>query len=196
MRNKWMTLFLVTSCVFVSCVGCQGKESTKEEIYEKFQEYVSKVESYTCTAEVKVVGNKDESSYTMKQSYKKPDNYKLEMVNPKDLKGQTIEYKDGKVFVKNSKINDSIELQNISENSQYFFVGDFISNYLQNEDIVMNLSDNYLELEAQIPGDDRYFNKQRLYVNLEDKTPNKMEIIDQEGNVRFTVNYKNFKYKK
>ena len=60
----------------------------------------------------------------------------------------------------------------------------------------MNLSDSELVLETNIPGDSEYFSKQILYINKENKTPNKMEILDKEGNIRFTVKYDNFKYKK
>ncbi|MGL5692451.1 MAG: germination lipoprotein GerS [Peptostreptococcaceae bacterium] len=196
MRNKWMTLLIVTICVFSSLVGCQKKEYTKEEVYQKFQEQVSKVQSYTCTAEIEVVGNKGNSSYTLIHTYNKPDNYKIEVLSPEHLKGKTMEYKDDKIIIKNPEINDSIELPNKGKNEQYLFVGDFIKNYLENEDMVMNFSDNQLVLEANIPGDDKYFNKQILYVSTEKQIPEKMEIIDQEGNIRFTVKYKNFEYKK
>lgn len=195
MRNKWMTLIIIIG-LSVSFVGCQTGESTKEDVYEKFKEQVSKIDSYTCTAEVEVVGNKGKSNYTLKHYYKNPDNYKLEIISPENLKGKTMEYKGDKVLVKNPDIDDVIELPNDSKNQQYLFIGDFIKNYLQNDEILMNLSDSELVLEANIPVDSEYFSKQILYINKENKTPNKMEILDKEGNIRFTVKYDNFKYKK
>ena len=195
-RNKWMTLLIVTICLSVSFVGCQARESTKEEVYKKFQEQVSKIKSYTCTAEVEVVGNKGKSSYTLKHYYKKPDNYKLEVILPEHLKGKTIEYRDNKIIVKNPDIDDLIELPNGAKDEQYLFIGDFMKNYLQNEEMTMKFSDSELILEANIPGDDEYFNKQILYINRENKNPDKMEILDNHGNIRFTVKYDNFEYKK
>lgn len=196
MRNKWMTLLIIIIGLNMSFVGCQTGESTKEDIYEKFQEQVSKIESYTCTAEIEVVGNKGKSNYTLKHYYKKPDNYKLEVISPENLKGKTMEYKGNKVLVKNPDIDDLIELPNNSKNQQYLFIGDFIKNYLQNDEILMNLSDSELILESSIPEGSEYFSKQILYINKENKTPNRMEILDKEGNIRFTVKYDNFKYKK
>ena len=196
MRNKWMTLLIIIIGLSMSFVGCQTGESTKEDVYEKFKEQVSKIDSYTCTAEVEVVGNKGKSNYTLKHYYKNPDNYKLEIISPENLKGKTMEYKGDKVLVKNPDIDDIIELPNDSKNQQYLFIGDFIKNYLQNDEILMNLSDSELVLETNIPGDSEYFSKQILYINKENKTPNKMEILDKEGNIRFTVKYDNFKYKK
>lgn len=196
MRNKWMTLLIIIIGLSMIFVGCQTEESTKEDVYEKFKEQVSKIDSYTCTAEVEVVGNKGKSNYTLKHYYKNPDNYKLEIISPENLKGKTMEYKGDKVLVKNPDIDDIIELPNDSKNQQYLFIGDFIKNYLQNNEILMNLSDSELVLETNIPGDSEYFSKQILYINKENKTPNKMEILDKEGNIRFTVKYDNFKYKK
>ena len=46
-----------------------------------------------------------------------------------------MEYKDDKIIVNNPDINDKIELPNADENKQYIFIGDFIKNYLQNEEI-------------------------------------------------------------
>lgn len=71
-----------------------------------------------------------------------------------------------------------------------------MKNYLKNEAITMNSSDSELILEASIPGDSEYFNKQILYINKENKNPDRMEILDKEGNIRFTVKYDNFEYKK
>ena len=41
----------------------------------------------------------------------------------------------------------------------------------------------------------KYFDKQILYVNSKKNYPTKLEILDQEGNRRFEVNYSNFEYK-
>jgi len=104
-----------------------------------------------------------------------------------------MEYKNNKILVKNPDIDDIIELPNLGRNDQYMFIGDFIKNYLQNEEIETQLAKGNLILETCIPGEDEYFNKQVLYVNAETKNPDKMEILDIKGKNRFTVSYKDFK---
>ena len=126
----------------------------------------------------------------------KPDYYKLEVVEPKNLKGKIMEYKDDKVIIINPNIEDKIELDNTEDNKQYTFIGDFIKNYLQNEEVDIKLSGDNLILETTIPGDNEYFNKQILYVNKETKNPEKMEILNAEGKPNFTVKYKEFECKK
>ena len=141
-------------------------------------------------------GNKSSHNYVFIHSYVKPDYYKLEVVEPKNLKGKTMEYKGDKVIISNPDIKDKIELPNMEDNRQYVFIGDFIKNYLQNEEVNIKLSNNSLILETTIPGNNKYFNKQILYVNKDTKNPEKMEILNDEGKPSFTVKYKEFECKK
>lgn len=194
--KKW-TIVLIMICITIGIViGCQKKESTKEEVYENFQKKISAMTSYTCEAEVEVVGNKSAHNYVFIHTYNKPDYYKLEVISPEHLKGKTMEYKDEKILVKNPDIKDTLELPNVGKNDQYMFIGDFIKNYLQNEDVDIKITNNKLVLETQIPGDNEYFSKQVLYVSVETKEPEKMEILDFKGQPKFTVKYKNFDWKK
>ena len=173
-------MLMISVCI----VGCMNKQQTKEEIYDDFKNQISNISSYTCTANVEAIGNKENTTYVFKHTYKKPDYYKLEVILPKNLKGKTIEYKDDKVLVHNPDINDTIELPNINDDAHYLFIG-----YLE-------ATDNELKIEIEIPGDNKYFNKQILYVNNNTKNPDKMEILNSEGEAIFIVKYKNFKYKK
>lgn len=194
--KKWAMLIIITVGILVIIIGCQKKESTKEELYEEFQKKILTMSSYKCTADVEVVGNKSAHNYVFIHNYNKPDNYKLEVVSPKHLKGKTIEYNKDKILVKNPEINDTVELPNAGTNDQYMFIGDFIKNYLQNEEVIIKLSKGSLYLETLIPGDNQYFSKQVLYINSKTKLPEKMEILDDKNDIRFTVTYKDFEYKK
>ena len=196
MKKEWTILIVIIIGILGVFIGCQKRESTKEEVYQEFQKKISTMKSYKCSAEVEVVGNKSAQNYIFIHNYNKPDNYKLEIIYPEHLKGKSMEYKNDKILIKNTDIDDVIELPNLGRNDQYMFIGDFIKNYLQNEEIEMQLTKGNLILETYIPGEDEYFNKQVLYVNTETKNPDKMEILDIKGKNRFTVNYKDFKYTK
>ena len=197
MKNKWCTLLIIAISIITICnVGCGRKEYTKEEVYEDFQKQVSKITSYTCTAKVEAIGNKENTTYIFKHTYKKPDYYKLEVKSPENLKGKIIEYKGDKVLVHNKNINDTIELPNVNNDSHYLFIGDFIKNYMQNESLALEITEDELKIEVEIPGNNKYFNKQVLYVNNKTKNPDKMEILNNEGSQIFTVTYEDFKYEK
>ncbi|MDU4861279.1 MAG: germination lipoprotein GerS [Terrisporobacter othiniensis] len=197
MKNKcYSLLIIIVLIITLYSVGCGRKEYTKEEVYEDFQNQISKIESYTCNAKVEAIGNKENTTYIFKHTYKKPDYYKLEVKSPKNLQGKTIEYKGDKVLVKNPSINDTIELPNINNDSHYLFIGDFIKNYMQNESIILEVTKNELKIQTEIPGDNKYFKKQILYVDNKTKNPNKMEILDNENKPIFIVTYEDFKYEK
>lgn len=197
MKNKWCKLLITIISIITLCnVGCGRKEYTKEEVYEDFQNQISKITSYTCTAKVEAIGNKENTTYIFKHTYTKPDYYKLEVKSPKNLQGKTIEYKGDKVLVHNPNVNDTVELPNINNDSHYLFIGDFIKNYMQNEAAVLEATESELKIEIEIPGDNKYFNKQILYINNKTKNPDKMEILDNEGEQIFIVTYEDFKYEK
>ncbi len=197
MKNKcYSLLIIIVLIITLYSVGCGRKEYTKEEVYEDFQNQISKIESYTCNAKVEAIGNKENTTYIFKHTYKKPDYYKLEVKSPKNLQGKTIEYKGDKVLVKNPSINDTIEFPNINNDSHYLFIGDFIKNYMQNESIILEVTKNELKIQTEIPGDNKYFKKQILYVDNKTKNPNKMEILDNENKPIFIVTYEDFKYEK
>lgn len=197
MKNKWFILLAsFITMIFVFTVGCTNKEYTADELYEDFKDQISKVSSYTCIAKVEAIGNKENTTYIFKHTYKKPDYYKLEVKSPKNLKGKTIEYKNNKIIINNPKINDTVEFKNINNDARYLFIGDFINNYRNDENTKLELTENELKIEVKIPGNNKYFNKQILYVNNKTKTPDKMEIVDNEENPRFIVTYEGFKYNK
>ena len=197
MKNKWSILLSsFITMIFVFTVGCTNKEYTADELYEDFKDQISKVSSYTCIAKVEAIGNKENTTYIFKHTYKKPDYYKLEVKSPKNLKGKTIEYKNNKIIINNPNINDTVEFKNINNDSRYLFIGDFINNYRNDENTKLELTENELKIEVKIPGNNKYFNKQILYVNNKTKTPDKMEIVDNEENPRFIVTYEGFKYNK
>ena len=133
--KKWTIIVAIFISIFAITIGCQRRASTKEEIYKEFQKKIVTMSSYKCIAEVEAIGNKSSHNYVFVHSYNKPDYYKLEVVEPKHLKGKTMEYKDDKIIITNPDIKDKIELPNVEDNKQYIFIGDFIKNYLQNEDI-------------------------------------------------------------
>ena len=197
MKNKWcMLLIIIISVGTLLNTGCSKKEYTKEEVYEDFQKQISKFESYTCTAKVEAINNKEKNVYIFKHTYKKPNYYKLEIESPKNLKGKTIEYKDDKAIVYNPNNNDTVELESIKDDGHYLFVGDFIKNYMENKSAVLDLKEDELKIEIEIPGDNKYFNKQILYVDNKTKIPYKMEILNNEQKSIFKVTYEDFKYKK
>ena len=128
--------------------------------------------SYTCQADITVFNNKSQSKYTINHTYKKPSYYKLEIIKPENLNGKTIEYNKDKIIIKNKQLDDVVELPNVGDNKQD--------------------SDEQLILEKDISQESNYLSKQILYIDKKTKNPVKVEILNNEGEKKFIVNYTNF----
>jgi outer membrane lipoprotein-sorting protein len=195
-RKKWAIVILsLMAVVLIIGVGCQKRQSTKEEAYKNFQKKITNMSSYKCKADIEVIGNKESQKYSLIHEYTDEDHFKLKVLQPEHIKGKTIEYKGNKIIVTNPNVNDKVVMDNVGEDSQHLFIGDFIKNYMQGEDIKIDLKNGDLKLTTSIPGNTKYFDKQILYINSKKNYPTKLEILDQEGNRRFEVNYSNFEYK-
>lgn len=196
MRKKWAIVILsLMAVVLIIGVGCQKRQSTKEEVYKNFQKKITNMSSYKCKADIEVIGNKESQKYSLIHEYTDENHFKLKVLQPEHIKGKTIEYKGNKIIVTNPNVNDKVVMDNVGEDSQHLFIGDFIKNYMQGEDIKIDLKNGSLKLTTSIPGNTKYFYKQILYINSKKNYPTKLEILDQEGNRRFEVNYSNFEYK-
>lgn len=196
MRKKWAIVILsLMAVVLIIGVGCQKRQSTKEEAYKNFQKKITNISSYKCKADIEVIGNKESQKYSLIHEYTDENHFKLKVLQPEHIKGKTIEYKGNKIIVTNPNVNDKVVMDNVGEDSQHLFIGDFIKNYMQGEDIKIDLKNGSLKLTTSIPGNTKYFYKQILYINSKKNYPTKLEILDQEGNRRFEVNYSNFEYK-
>ena len=195
-KRKSIALFVLCMCIILPLIGCSKvKQQTKEEVYSDFQKKINYMTSYTCTANITAINNKSESKYIINHTYKKPSYYKLEIVAPENLKGKTIEYYENKIVIKNQSLGDVIELPKVGNNKLYLFVGDFIQDYARKESVRMNFySGDLLALEIDIP-ENIYFSKQILYIDKKTKNPVKMEILDNEGEKKFIVEYTDFESK-
>lgn len=194
MKKKWATIVIVLLSIII-VIGCNKRESTKEEIYAKYQQKLVRIKSYTCLANVSVIGNKSTKEYSFKHEYNKPDDYSVLILAPKQLKGKSIKYTKEKIIVENNYINDKFELPNSGKENLYLFIGDFIKNSMQTDDIKIKMNKSSLILEICIPGESDYFSKQVLYIDKNTIIPTKLEIQDSVGDKKFIVNYEKFQYK-
>lgn len=187
--KKWIILIFLTIFMLTGC-----KESTKEEVYFKLQKKLGDIKSYSCIAYVDAKGNKSTKTYVFKHYYKYPDYYKLVVLSPTNIEGLTTIYDKNNILISNPKLKDEFKLKYRDKENKYLFVGDFLNNIMQSEDVKITTSKECIVLETIIPGLSINFSKEKLFVDKKTLKPFMMKIIDDKGNIRFTVKYKNFKY--
>lgn len=196
-KRKIIILLTVFILITINLIGCKSlSKQTKEEIYEDFQNKITSMTSYTCKANITIINNKTQNKYTINHTYKKPSYYKLEVIKPENLNGKVMEYYKDKIIIKNKQLDDVVEFPNIGNNKLYLFVGDFVKDFSKNNSISIKDSDKELILEKDISQESNYLNKQILYIDKNTKNPVKMEILNNEGEKKFIVDYDDFQMKK
>lgn len=125
-------------------IGNNNLNKTLEEV----EDYILNIKSYTATIEVTVNSNKNSNKYLIKQSHQE-ENDEQEVIEPGNISGVKITYKDSSLKVENSKLN----LEKIYNNYPYIesnilWLNSFIEEYKnstqkgiseKNEKIIMHI---------------------------------------------------------
>lgn len=188
-----LIVFLIT--VFSGCSIKKDEVSTMEKI----QNQLKNMESYQCTGTLTRISNKSENVYEIKQYYKSTGEYKLEMLAPEDVAGNYTVYNGESVFQYNPRIQGKV-IQGVpkSQMRNELFLGCFIKNYFQSEDVTVETGNMDIQkstvLEAVIPGENKYTSTEKLWIDEETLKPLKLVIYDTEGKERYIIEYKDFEY--
>lgn len=181
--------------ILTSCAPKKVQKSPIEEINDKLMT----METYGCIADLTYISNKGENTYKTKQYYRTTGEYRVEMIAPEEVKGLVTVYDGEKVMQYNPRINGEVidEIPE-SKNRNEIFLGVFLKNYLQSEEVtleVFNINDEeYSVLEAVIPEGGKYLATEKLWVSNKTLEPNKLIVYDIEGKERIIVKYEQFKY--
>lgn len=186
-------LIAIISLVLQGCVGSEGDD------YSKVHKMLAELETYTTTAEIIVRGNKMVGSYMVKQYFKYPDRYRLEVISPEDKKGKVTLYDGSKVWIHNPQIDQTYVMENFKEVEETgMFPGHFAKNLFSSEEAEYIIKEEgntkYVVIKVEMPGGNNYRKYQILYIDRESLIPVKMEVLDGQGNVTVTVYYRDFKY--
>lgn len=178
-------------------VGC-SKEKNNED-YVSIQDMLINMDSYSANVNVTYYSNKGENSYSISQDAKNDGKYYIKTNAPEHLKGNILLY-DGKLLWQyNPSLDKKISIGEKDKMARKeLCIFSFLENHLKSKDIALetsNIDDNiYTILEAKIPGDDKYFSTEKLYINNKTKAPEKLIIYDKEGKERVIAQYDSFVY--
>ncbi|NLK20649.1 MAG: outer membrane lipoprotein carrier protein LolA [Epulopiscium sp.] len=196
--KKLKALFLAVTMGCVILTSCAPKKVQKSPI-EEINDKLMTMETYGCIADLTYISNKGENTYKTKQYYRTTGEYRVEMIAPEEVKGLVTVYDGEKVMQYNPRINGEVidEIPE-SKNRNEIFLGVFLKNYLQSEEVtleVFNINDEeYSVLEAVIPEGGKYLATEKLWVSNKTLEPNKLIVYDIEGKERIIVKYEQFKY--
>lgn len=194
---KYLLVGLLILTIIFSLTGC--KESTNEEVYYDIQKSFNNLESYQCIANITIKNNDYISSYKAKHTYKKPDKYRIEILNPQESNGLTTVYNGNNAWLYHPKINQSILIKDLKDGfDKNMFIGYFLKLSLTGEytEINSDVIDNrdYLVISVEIPGNNMYRKSEQIWISKDKFTPYKLVIYNQKHQPTIEVMYSDFQY--
>jgi outer membrane lipoprotein-sorting protein len=184
-------MFLIV-CIALS--GCSDKTAKKPEDVQKL---LMKLKTYQCDVVFVVTNNKSTNVYKAKHMYKFPDKYRIEVLEPNELKGQTTIYNGDKAYIYHPQLNTYLNTQNFNNSMEYStFVGAFVERFKDNGGARFKL-DSFQDkqcyvLELPIKDENPYRTMEKIWIDTDSILPVKVEILDKNNKVNAQVLYENF----
>ena len=180
----------------ITMTSCKGS-GVSHDNYKKIYDMYSNINSFTAEADITVKSNLTENTYTVKQHYLAPDNYKMEIVAPENLSGTGYSFCDGRINMQ-SNYGEVFALEDyVPEDRNYVFVNDFFEGYYKSEDAFVETGRNSLNNECTVlknvlSESNPYRYSQCMWISNQDYAPQKLVTYDIDNNEVLTVNFKKF----
>lgn len=188
---KSLLLFLIV-CIFIS--GCSSTEVKKPQ---EVQRFLMKLKSYQCEVVLAVTNNKSTNVYKARHIYKGINKYRIEMMEPNELKGQTTIYNGEKTYIYHPQINTYMLSNNFESSLEYSsFLGSFIEHFKDKGGArfkIESLKDTECYV-LEIPLDEKnpYRVMEKIWIDAKRIIPIKAEILDKNNNLNAQILYENF----
>lgn len=161
---------------------------------KNLEDYILQINSYEAIAEITVTSNKTINKYKIKQTYSENGDYTQEVIEPENISGTKIIYRNGTLTLENTKLN----LNKIYENYQYISSNElglqyFIQDYKESKDASFREEEKDVILETTVKIDNRYIAKKVLCVDKKTKAPKSLEIQDNTQNILVYILYNEIK---
>lgn len=148
------------------------------------------INSYEATVTIKVVSNKNENEYKIKQKYVSPNLYKIEVISPDNIRGVVTCFDGRELKVLNSSLNLSkiySDYNVIVDNDM--LLNTFLKNYMESEDSTYEKTDEYIILKTEVFDSNKYAKNKKLYIDAKTNMPAKLEIEDVNQKVLVYISY-------
>ncbi len=187
-------MFITIFSLFLSSCSV----NTEARIIKKLEKQLDKYSGYKTELKLKTIMNDKESQYKMKETYTLGNKYRLEILEPSESKGITIEYDGEKIYIQHASLKQSITLNSVKHFDQGLLIGKFF----RNPDSVKHIDEEELDGEKyyvfrnKVTDKNKYSHEQIIWLKKKDFKPHLLKIIDSEGNPRAIIEYTNFSFTK
>lgn len=193
LKKLLLILIIIPILIFTSC-----NLSSEGRILNKLDKHLSKYTGYTTDLTIEISMDDEINIYKMRERNTLNNNYTLEILEPRDSKGITIEFDGEKVHIKHANIQQSITLNPVKKFDESLLIGRFF----RNPQKLLNIKEEevagtkYYVFRNKINDNNKYSKEQVIYLNKKDFVPHMLNILDTNGEVRVSIRYINFKFTK
>ncbi len=189
-----MKKLLIIISMFLFLCGC-GK-SSEENIVKKFQQKIEKTDSYILKGNMSIMSNEDTFNYNVEASKSKDGYYKVSLINKTNDHEQVILKNGEGVYVVTPDLNKSFKFQSDWPNngSQSYLLDVLLTDVLNDDNIHVEKGDNkYIQCRVNYPNNNTLYSE-KIYLDNE-YSVKKVEVLDQDGNVKITLDISSINYK-
>ena len=182
-------LLILVFIIFFLNNGYKNNETGNNKTIQEIESYILNIKNYKATLDVTITNNRNENNYKIMQEVSQ-DYEKQVTLEPKEIEGLEMTYKDGKLEIRNTELNLSKIYENypnIQENN--LFLSQFIKSYQEsdNKNIIAE-DENTIQMKLK-NNKNKYNVTQILYVNAHNLKPEKLEILDDNNNIKVYILY-------
>ena len=182
--------FIITVIFFLKSNYKNNKIGNNKSI-EEIESYILNIKSYKATLNVNVKNNRNENNYKIIQEVTN-EYEKQTTLEPDEIKGLEMIFKNGTLEIKNTELNLSKIYQNypnVSENN--LFLTQFLQRYQneEEENKSIEITDENKIIMKIKTDKNKYDVTQMLYVNMKDLKPERLEILDNNNNTKVYILY-------
>ena len=196
-NNKKVLIFIVLIILFLSIVffiknyyknmiiGNNISSKSTQEIVDN----ILNMKSYDSNITVKIISNKNENTYVINQANIGDKLFKQEILEPENIKGTVIIYDNGKLNIKNTKLN----LNKLYEDYKYItnnqlLLKSFIDDYKNKE--IANFDENEENIVLNVKTDvNKYIVYKTLIIDKSTGKPKELQVKDGSQNTLVYILY-------
>ena len=189
-----MKKLLIIISMFLFLCGC-GK-SSEENIVKKFQQKIEKTDSYILKGNMSIMSNEDTFNYNVEASKSKDGYYKVSLINKTNDHEQVILKNSEGVYVVTPDLNKSFKFQSDWPNngSQSYLLDVLLTDVLNDDNVHVEKGENkYIQCRVNYPNNNTLYSE-KIYLD-DDYSVKKVEVLDQDGNVKITLDISSINYK-
>lgn len=195
MKRKFLVILL---SIFLILILTSCFKSENDKLMRKIEKAFENFEGYETETEINITMGDSKSYYRTKEKFSIDEDYKIEILEPKESKGITIEYIGEDIVINHTSIRQSLTLKNLKTFDKGYLIGEFI----QNLNSIMSIKEEVIDdkelyvLQYIVKNQNKYNKEQIIYLNKKDFTPYMLNILDKDKIPRVIVKYEKFKYMK